>query len=377
MTKIAIIVGTRPEIIKCSPVIRLCEKRGIDYFVIHTGQHYSYEMDRMFFEELKLPQPRYNLNIKSPAPFLQGEHTGRMLIEIEKILLSQMPSIVLVQGDTNTVLAGALATKKLSTTSSFTGFDIKLGHIEACLRSYSKDMPEEINRKIADHLSDFLYAPTDKAVENALRENIDIERIIVTGNTIVDVIYQISNLAIADFRPKDENILKKFGLEKQRYFLVTAHRQENVDSEKKLRNIISGFEKIHKKFMLPILYPVHPRAQNLLNKFGVKIPGGVITTKPLGFFEFFHLQKNALLVLTDSGGVQEESCILKVPCVTLRDSTERPETLDIGSNILAGTNPDNILKCTEMMLSKPRTWGNPFGDGKASERIIEHILKNV
>lgn len=371
MTKIAIIVGTRPEIIKCSPVIRLCEKRGIDYFVIHTGQHYSYEMDKIFFEELHLPPPRYNLNIKSPAPFLQGEHTGRMLIEIEKILLSQMPSIVLVQGDTNTVLAGALATKKLSTTSSFTGLDIKLGHIEACLRSYSKDMPEEINRKIADHLSDFLYAPTDKAVENALRENIDIERIIVTGNTIVDVIYQLSNLVIY------ENILKKFGLEKQRYFLVTAHRQENVDSEKKFRNILSGFEKIHIKFRLPILYPVHPRAQNLLNKFGVKIPEGVITTKPLGFFEFFHLQKNALLVLTDSGGVQEESCILKVPCVTLRDSTERPETLDVGSNILAGTNPDNILKCTEMMLSKPRTWNNPFGDGKASERIIEHILKNV
>src|SRR3989344_4671376 len=172
MTKIAIIVGTRPEIIKCSPIIRLCEERGIDYFVVYTGQHYNYEMDKIFFEQLKLPQPKYNLSIRSSAPFLQGEHTGKMLIEMEKIFLKEMPTIVLVQGDTNTVLAGALTAKKIATTRSFTGMDIKLGHIEACLRSGCDEMPEEINRKIADHLSDFLYAPTEQSMENARKENI-------------------------------------------------------------------------------------------------------------------------------------------------------------------------------------------------------------
>ncbi len=371
MTKIAIIVGTRPEIIKCSPIIRLCEERHLDYFVIHTGQHFSYEMDKIFFEQLKLPEPKYKLNIKSSAPFLQGEHTGRMLIEIEKILLEEMPSIVLVQGDTNTVLAGALVTKKIATTQSFTGFNIKLGHVEACLRSYSDEMPEEINRKIADHLSDFLYAPTQQSVENALKENIGAEKIIVTGNTIVDALYQIDTIA------KDESIFDRLNLRKRQYFLVTAHRQENVDSEDKLRGIISGLEKIHNKFGLTVLYPVHPRTQKLIEKFAIKIPNGITTTEPLGFLEFFQLQKNALLVLTDSGGVQEESCILGVPCVTLRENTERPETLAVGSNMLAGTDPETILDCTEKMLKLPLNWKNPFGDGKAAERIVEHILKNA
>ena len=369
--KISIVLGTRPEIIKFSPIIRLCEDRNIDYFVIHTGQHYSYEMDKIFFEQLKLPQPKYNLNIKSSAPFLQGEHTGKMLIEIEKILLNEMPSIVLVLGDTNTVLAGALTTKKITTTRSFTGFDIKLGHVEACTRSHCDEMPEELNRKITDHLSDFLYAPTDKSVENAVKENIDMRKVIVTGNTIVDAIRQISYIA------KNGNILDELGLEKQKYFLVTVHRQENVDSEKRFRGIISGLEKVHKKFELPIIYAVHPRTRNLISKCSIEIPDFITTIDPLGIFEFFQLQKNSLAVITDSGGIQEESCILGVPCITLRDNTERPETLDVGSNILAGANPDDILACTEKMISKSRIWKNPFGDGKAAERIIDHILKNV
>ena len=369
--KIAIIVGTRPEIIKFSPIIRICEKNKIDYFVIHTGQHYSYEMDKIFFEQLKLPQPKYNLNIRSSAPFMQGEHTGKMLIGIEKILLDEMPSIVLVEGDTNTVLAASLATKKITTTTSFTGFDIKLGHVEACLRSYSDEMPEEINRKIADHLSDFLYTPTNKSAENALKENIDTRKIIVTGNTIVDAIYQINEIA------KDEKVFGIIGVKKQNYFLATVHRQENVDSEKKFRGIIDGLEKVYRRFGMPIIYPMHPRARNMIHKFGIKIPQGVIVTDALGFFEFFQLEKNARLVLTDSGGVQEETCILKVPCVTLRDNTERPETLDVGSNILAGTNPDKILACAEEMISRDRNWENPFGDGKAGEKIVNHILRNV
>ena len=369
MTKIAIIVGTRPEIIKCSPIICLCEERGIDYFVVHTGQHYSYEMDKIFFEQLKLPQPKYNLNIKSSAPFLQGEHTGKMLIEMEKIFLKEMPTIVLVQGDTNTVLAGALTTKKIATTRSFTGMDIKLGHIEACLRSGCDEMPEEINRKIADHLSDFLYAPTEQSMENARKENIDMKKVIFTGNTIVDAVNQISGMT-------GTNILQKLSLEKGMYFLATIHRQENVDSENRFRGIISGLERITKKFGLPVIYPIHPRAQNLIEKFGITMPEGIRLMQPLGYLEFLELQKGAKLILTDSGGVQEESCILGVPCVTLRDNTERPETLDVGSNMLAGTDPEQILKCTEKMLSAA-SWVSPFGDGKAAERIVDHILKNA
>lgn len=369
--KIAIIAGTRPEIIKFSPIIRICERDKIDYFVIHTGQHYSYEMDKIFFEQLKLPQPKYNLGIKSSAPHLQGEHTGRMLIEIEKILLKEMPSIVLVEGDTNTVLAGALATKKISTTRSFTGLDIKLGHVEACLRSHWDEMPEEINRKITDHMSDFLYAPTLKSTENAVKENIDRKKVIVTGNTVVDAINQIAEIAT------DEKILSKLNLTKQKYFVVTSHRQENVDSEERFGGIIKGLEKLHEKYGLPIVYPIHPRTRKTMEKFNIEMPRGVIETEPLGFLEFFQLQKNALLVLTDSGGVQEESCILKVPCVTLRDNTERPETIDVGSNILAGTDPDTILSCVDEMLIRPREWTNPFGDGKAADKIIDHIKNNM
>ncbi|HLC77318.1 MAG TPA: UDP-N-acetylglucosamine 2-epimerase (non-hydrolyzing) [archaeon] len=369
--KIAIIVGTRPEIIKFSPIIRICERDKIDYFVIHTGQHYSYEMDSIFFKQLKLPQPKYNLGIKSSAPHLQGEHTGKMLIEIEKILLKEMPSIVLVLGDTNTVLAGALTTKKITTTKSFTGFDIKLGHIEACIRSHWDEMPEEVNRKIADHLSDFLYAPTAKSVDNAHRENIDMSKIIITGNTIVDAVHQISEIA------KDVKILDDMKLDGQKYLVATMHRQENVNSEKRFVGILKGLEKIYKKYRMPIVYPIHPRTRKIIDKMGIVMPEGVIETEPLGVLEFFQLQKNACLVLTDSGGVQEETCILGVPCVTLRDNTERPETLDVGSNILAGADPDVILSCVDEMLTRPREWKNPFGDGNAAEKIIQHILKNV
>jgi len=352
--KISIILGTRPEIIKMAPIIKEGKILKKEFFILHTGQHYSYNLDRAFFEELELPKPKYNLGVGSGT---HGEQTGKMIISIEKILKKENPDIVLVEGDTNTVLAGALAASKLY---------IKVGHVEAGLRSYDKRMPEEINRVLVDHCSDFLFAPTEKAKEILLNEGINMKKIFVTGNTIVDAVYQ--NLEIIN---KKANILNKLDLKKNNYFLVTAHRQENVDVKNRLEGILGGLKLIYKKFNLPIIYPIHPRTKNRIKEFNLKIPKGIKLIEPLKYLEFLQLEANAKLVLTDSGGVQEETCILKIPCVTLRDNTERPETLEVGSNILAGTIPKKIVECVELMINKKKTWKNPFGDGKAGKKILE------
>jgi len=354
---IAIILGTRPEIIKMSPVIRACEKQNLDYCIIHTGQHYSYEMDRVFFEELELPQPEYNLDVGSGT---HAEQTSKIMIGVERVLKNVKPDIILVEGDTNTVMAGALAAAKLH---------IKVGHVEAGLRSYDRRMPEEINRIVADHVSDYLFAPTEKAKQNLLREGVEENKIFVTGNTIVDAVYQ--NLEIAK---RKVNVLKDLGLKPKEYFLVTAHRQENVDVKERLKGILKGLELIHEEFSMPVIFPIHPRTRKRIREFGLSLDG-VTVNDPLGFLEFLQLEANARLVLTDSGGVQEETCILGVPCVTLRDNTERPETLEVGSNIIVGTKREKILEGVKLMFNKENSWENPFGDGRAGERIIE-ILKN-
>ncbi len=358
--KLSIILGTRPEIIKMSSIIRECQKRHLNFFILHTNQYYSKNLDRIFFNELKLPQPKYNLNIGSGT---HAEQVGKMLIAIEKVLMREKPNIVLVEGDTNTVLAGALAATKLH---------IKVGHVEAGLRSYFKEMPEETNRVLTDHCSDFLFAPTKEAKEILLSENIPKKKLFVTGNTIVDAIHQ--NLKIAKRKSK---ILKVLNLEKQEYFLLTTHRPENVDKKERLKGILEGLNLIFKKFNLPIIYPIHPRTKKMIKKFKLKIPKGIKSIEPLGYFDFLQLETNAKLVLTDSGGVQEETCILKVPCVTLRDNTERPETLEMGNNVLVGTNPQKILKFTSKMLNKKRDWKNPFGDGQTSNRIVKILLKEL
>jgi len=350
--KISIILGTRPEIVKMSPVIRECEKRDLDYFILHTGQHYSYNMDRIFFEQLQLPEAKYNLDIGSGT---HAEQTGKILIGIEKILKKEKPDIVLVEGDTNTVLAGALAASKLH---------IRVGHVEAGLRSYDRKMPEEINRILTDHCSDLLFAPTEKSRQILLNENIPGERIFVTGNTIVDAVNQ--NLEIAN---EKVNVFNDLNIEPKNYFLVTVHRQENTDDEVRLKNIFDGLGRISREFNLPVIYPVHPRTRKMMNKFCVNA-NGIRLIDPLDFLSFLQLESQAKLVLTDSGGVQEETCILGVPCVTLRDNTERPETLDAGSNILAGTNPDKIQHYTWLMLNRDNGSENPFGDGEAGKRII-------
>ena len=352
--KISIILGTRPEIIKMSPVIRELENQTLDYFILHTGQHYSYNLDKIFFEELELPAAKYNLDVGSGT---HAEETGKMLMGIEKVLKEEKPDVVLVEGDTNTVLAGALAASKLH---------IKVGHVEAGLRSYDRTMPEEINRVLADHVSDYLFAPTEQAKQNLLREGIEENKIFVTGNTIVDAVYQ--NLGIAE---RKVDVLNKLNLSSKEYFLITAHRQENVDIKERLKGILEGLELVYDEFNFPIIYPIHPRTMKKINEFGLEVQNGIRLIEPRGFLEFLQLEANAKLVLTDSGGVQEEACILKVPCVTLRDNTERPETLEVGSNILAGVNQNKILEDVKFMLNKERNWKNPFGDGWAGSMIIK------
>src|SRR3989304_1274782 len=229
--KISIVLGTRPEIIKMSPIIRECKRLGLDYFILHTGQHYSYSMDKVFFEQLELPEAKYNLEVGSGS---HAEQTGKMLIGIEKVLQEEKPDVVLVEGDTNTVLAGALAAYKLG---------IKVGHVEAGLRSYDRRMPEEINRVLADHCSDFLFAPTEKSKNILLHEGISEKQVFMVGNTIVDAVTQ--NLEISQSKTQ---ILDNLGVEKRKYFLVTAHRQENVDDKKSFRGIVKGLVKVREGF---------------------------------------------------------------------------------------------------------------------------------
>lgn len=355
---IAIILGTRPEIIKMSPVIRECEKQNIDYFILHTGQHYSYNMDKVFFDQLNLPEAKYNLDTGSG---IHGVQTARMLAGIEKVLIEEKPDAVLVEGDTNTVLAGALSACKLH---------IKVGHVEAGLRSYDRQMPEEINRILTDHCSDYLFAPTEKSSQILLGEGIARKKISVTGNTIVDAVYQNLKLSRID-------ILKNLGLQQKRYILVTAHRQENVDCPEKFKGILEGINLVSKELELPVIYPIHPRSMNMMKQFGLNMNHSINFIEPLDYLGFLQLEANARLVLTDSGGVQEEACILNVPCVTLRDNTERPETIDVGSNILAGTEPEMIMKCAMSMLSRKNGWRNPFGDGKASDRIVKVTVNGM
>jgi UDP-N-acetylglucosamine 2-epimerase (non-hydrolysing) len=354
--RIAVVLGTRPEIIKMAPVIRECQRRGLDHFVLHTGQHYSYEMDRVFFEQLELPPAEYNLDAGSGT---HADQTGRIMSGIEKVLMKTEPDVVLVQGDTNTVLAGALAASKLH---------IKMGHVEAGLRSYDRSMPEEINRVVADHISDYLFAPTENSKANLIKEGMPEEKISVTGNTIVDSVYQ--NREIAE---RKVNALKDLGLKPREYFLVTAHRAENVDDRLRLKEILKGLELIKSEFGLPIIFPIHPRTRKMVNVFGFELDG-IRAIEPVGFLEFLQLEANARLALTDSGGVQEETCILGVPCVTLRENTERPETLEVMSNVLVGPKSDEILDGARLKLYARNTWKNPFGNGNSGKFVLDILV---
>ena len=356
--KIAIVLGTRPEIIKMAPVIKQCIRLGTDYFIIHSGQHYTFEMDRIFFEQLCIPEPDYKLEVGSGT---HADQTAKIMTGVESVISKNKPDVVLVQGDTNTVLASALAVTKLH---------IDVGHIEAGLRSLDKMMPEEINRILTDHCSDILFAPTQHNRRTLRKEGIPAKNVFVTGNTIVDALDQ--NLEISKY---SSGILEKLGLWIKHYFLVTLHRQENVDHIDRFKSIMDALELLSERFDFPVVYPTHPRSKKMLSQYNIKCKN-IKFVAPLDYFSFLQLEKNAKLILTDSGGVQEEACIMKVPCVTLRDNTERVETIEIGANLIAGCRPAKILHCVKIMMEKSRTWSHPFGDGRASRKILEILNKH-
>jgi len=376
--KIAVVLGTRPEIVKLSPIVHELQAHRASFFILHTGQHYSFEMDALLFKELKLPRPKYNLHVKYLG---QGEQTAKMIAGIEKMLLKEKPDVVVVQGDTNSVLAGALAASKLG---------IKIAHVEAGLRSFDWRMPEEKNRIITDHLSELLFPPTALAKQNLLDESISKravittsgiqrQKIFVVGNTSVDATLENAKLATK----KCGVVLKKLGVKPNSYFLATAHRAENVDDRKFLRELFKTFKKLSTAHGIPVVYPIHPRTAARLKQFRLtrevkeakKL--GLKLIKPLSYLEFLILEGNARLVLTDSGGVVEECCTLRVPCVTMRKSTDRPESVKVGANALGGTESKTIIAASEKMLARKKSWKNPFGDGKSAKRIVNALYKEL
>lgn len=342
-----------------SPVIRYCQEAGLDHYVIHTGQHYSYDMDGIFYEELELPPPEFNLKVGSGG---HGEQTGKMLAAIETLLRREGADMVLVQGDTNTVLAGALAAAKLN---------IPVGHVEAGLRSFDRTMPEEVNRVVADHISTLFFAPTQRSAQNLRAEGL-VDNVHVTGNTIVDAVRQ--NLDIAR---RKADPLRPLGLCKGKYILSTLHRAENVDQKERLARILAGIEQAHQALGLEVVLPLHPRTRKSIAAFDLAVPPGLHIIEPTGFLDFLRLEGEAALLITDSGGVQEESCILGVPCVTVRDNTERPETVECGSNALAGSDPERIRLEAERMARAPRDWSCPLGDGHSGRTIVQLARDHV
>ena len=356
--KTCVVLGTRPGIVKMSPIIRSLTEQNANFFCVHTGQHYSYQMDRVFFEELGLPDPAYRIEETQRYPTHAGQ-TAEMMKGIEAALISERPRVVLVGGDANTNLAGALAARKLG---------MVLGHVEAGLRSRDWRMPEEHNRRMIDHISDLLLAPTDFAASNLRRESVE-GTIFVVGNTIVDAVRQHSAIAV-----QKSGLLNELGLRPGRYAILTVHREENVDSLENLKHIADIVTRLSAQSAFEcIVFPLHPRTRERLISSGLLESlsrlRGLMLTEPFGYLDFLALLASASIILTDSGGLQEEACMLRVPCVTLRENTERPETVTVGANIVAGLDAETVLNAVRNSLAKPRNWGQPLGDGQAGERI--------
>ena len=348
--KIISVFGTRPEIIRLSRIFELLDK-NFDHVMINTSQNFTYELNSVFFNEMKIRKPDYDMKVNTKE---YAKEVADVIVKAEKLLKKEKPDILLILGDTNSGLSAIPA--------AYQG--IKIAHLEAGMRSYDPRMPEEKNRVMIDHLSTVLLPYTHYSRENLIRENIHPSKIFVVGNPIIEV--------IEHYMPKIEKskILQKLKLKKNDYFLVTAHRSENVDNQKSLKNIFSGIEKIHKKFGKKIIFPIHPRTISKMKN--IKIPKGIELIDPLGFFDFTYLEKNAFCLLTDSGTVPEESLYFKKPCVTIRESTERPEMIEAGSNILSGLKPEDILRSTESItMGKPDwQWKEALGDGKTARKVI-------
>ena len=351
--KIATILGARPQFIKASMVSRaIMNHEGLKEVIIHTGQHFDNNMSQIFFEEMKIPQPNYNLDIHSLS---HGAMTGRQLEEIEKVLTKEMPDCVLVYGDTNSTLAGALAATKLN---------IPVAHVESGLRSFNRNMPEETNRILTDHIAELLFTPTEIAVRNLKNEGINERKI----NRVGDVMYDAA-LYFGKIAENKSKILEKLNLESKQYILTTVHRQENTDDPIRLKNIFSAFSEAP----MPVVIPLHPRTKKKLAENNISLNGQIKTIDPVGYLDMVALEKNAHIIATDSGGIQKEAYFYGVPCITLRDETEWVELVQLDVNQIVGASSKNI----KAALDKKTSFKNVeiYGDGKASKKIIS-ILGN-
>ncbi|CAB1058416.1 UDP-2,3-diacetamido-2,3-dideoxy-D-glucuronic acid 2-epimerase (EC [Olavius sp. associated proteobacterium Delta 1] len=348
--KIALIVGARPQFIKLGPL----SKKIKDHFkvvIVHTGQHFDNNMSDLFFKDLSIPAPHYNLGINSG---LHGEQTGKMLIELEKVLKSECPSLGIVFGDTNSTLAGSLVCSKLH---------IPIIHIEAGLRSFNKEMPEEINRIVSDHTSDFLFSPTETAMQNLEREGL-IEKALLTGDIMVDSL--LDNIERAD---QLSNIVEAKGLVPEKYYLMTLHRPYNVDNPVMLSKILTKLSKIGSQ----IIFPVHPRTSKVMDDNALVIPENILLSDPVGYLDFIKLESFSIKIITDSGGIQKEAYILRKPCITIRPETEWIETVKEGWNVLVDVGSDDFVNTIETF--KPSQEQNDLFGKNVAQKMFDKIQK--
>jgi len=359
--KIAAVVGARPNFMKIAPILKEIEQYpGHGVVLVHTGQHYDIDMSKVFFDNFSIPEPDYNLGIGSGP---HGEQTGKIMIEFEKVCIAEQPDIVLVVGDVNSTLAGAIVAKKLH---------IKVAHIESGLRSFDMHMPEEINRLLTDAVSDYLFVSEQVGIDNLRNEGISQEKQFLVGDIMIDAL-----LLVMD-KIKAKNQYREFSLEKNKYIVVTAHRPANVDDRDNLAGIIGALKQLDKKY--PLVFPIHPRTKKNIEKFGfekdIDQMKNLIITEPQDYISFMSLISDSKSVITDSGGLQSEAAYLGKPCITLRDTTEKPATIKCGSNRLVGNSADKVIEAVDDVLSG--RWGvmqvPDLFDGQTSQRILSVLL---
>jgi UDP-N-acetylglucosamine 2-epimerase (non-hydrolysing) len=358
--KIVTVLGTRPEIIRLSRVIEKLDA-ACDHVLVHTGQNFDPKLSDVFFDELGVRKPNHYLGVQASS---FGEQVGKILTEGERTLRAEKPDRVLILGDTNSGL-GAFVCKRMG---------IPVYHMEAGNRCYDDRVPEEVNRRIIDHSSDVWMPYTERSRQNLLREGIAGERIYVTGNPILEVIEHY------EARIEASRALDTLKVEPQRYLLVTMHRAENVDVEPRLQSLVAALDALHREHKVPVIVSTHPHTQKRMEAAGLKGSGKSIRfLPPFGLFDFVRLERNALCVLSDSGTVQEECCIFHVPNVTLRDVTERPETVECGSNILAGADPDVILRCVRTVLAQDTGWRVPpeYLARNVSDTVVRILMSHA
>lgn len=354
--KVLTVLGTRPEIIRLSRLIPLLDD-SCEHTLVFTGQNFTPELSDIFFEQLGVRKPDYRFDTRADSVWRQ---IGNILAETDAVLEREKPDAFLVLGDTNSALTAQCAKRR----------GIPVYHMEAGNRCFDDRVPEEVNRRVIDHASDVLLPYTDRSRDHLLREAFHPSRVYVTGNPIKEVMdFYADRIAAAD-------ILRRLDVKSGEYFLVTLHRAENVDIPERLNSFFDAFERINKHYGLPVLVSLHPRTRSRLEQAGRSVPAGIRFLDPPGFFDFVHLEKEAVAVLSDSGTVQEEGCILRIPTVTLRDVTERPETLECGSNILSGCAPDDMLRCLRLVLGRQGNWDIPreYLAGQVSLTVLNIIL---